>query len=349
MKPFIIAEAGINHNGDINTAYKLIDVAIDAGADSVKFQTLNTEKLVSRYAPKAEYQDKNIGVNDSQFVMLKKLELSCSEFEKLKEYCDTKGILFLSTPFDEESSDFLESIGMKVFKIPSGEVANKPLIEHIAKKGKPIILSTGMSFLAEVEEAIGWINECCVSVRSKEKLGDYRFSVPLTILHCVSNYPTPPEDVNLLAMKTMEAAFGLPVGYSDHTAGIEISVGAVALGAIVIEKHFTLDKNMDGPDHSASLDPAELKAMVSAIRNMEKALGDGLKQPAPSEFNVRDVARKSLVAARAIKAGEKIKEEDIVIKRPGTGILPKLRGSVIGTKATRDIRVDSVIVPEDFE
>ena len=353
MKPsFIIAEAGVNHNGNFEIAKKLVDAAMKTGADSIKFQTFKAENLVTKTAQKAKYQDENIGKGSTQFEMLKKLELSYEDFAELKKYCDKKGILFLSTPFDEESADFLDSIGMEIFKIPSGEIGNKPLIQYIANKRRPIILSTGMSYLTEVEEALGWIHDTWggtdILNNSKRSglVDSYDFS--LAILHCVSNYPASPSDINLKAMLTMRDEFNVVTGYSDHTAGIEIPIGAVAMGAEIIEKHFTLDKNMDGPDHRASLDPEEFKAMVSAIRNVEMAIGDGQKIPTVSEMNVREVARKSLVAVKGIKAGDVIKSTDICIKRPGTGILPKDRERVVGMKATKSIEADSVIRWEDL-
>jgi N-acetylneuraminate synthase len=340
MKIFIIAEAGVNHNGDISIARKLIDAAANAGADAVKFQTFKAEKLVNKSASKAKYQIKNTGENESQFEMLKKLELSYTSFKELFNYANKKNIMFMSTPFDEESADMLNTLGMTIFKIPSGEITNKPLILHIASKKKPVILSTGMSCLGEVEKAINWINEAWE--RSKKR-------PELTLLHCVSNYPALVEDSNLSVMKTMRKAFNLPVGYSDHTMGLEIPVAAAALGAAVIEKHFTLSRNMKGPDHKASLEPAELKAMVSAIRNVEKAIGDGIKRPVENEGNTRAVVRKSIVSARDIRAGEMIAPDDILIKRPGNGIQPEFKEIIIGMKAKRKISNDSVIKWEDFK
>src|SRR4030067_1235066 len=256
MRTFIIAEAGVNHNGNMDTAIKLIDMAKKAGADAIKFQTFKSERLVTRSTPKAKYQKANTGSGESQLEMLKRLELTSDNFKRLFSYCRKKNIIFMSTPFDEKSAYMLDRLGMGIFKIPSGEITNKPLIQHIAGKNKPVILSTGMSYLGEVEKAINWILEVWNKLNNRPQL---------TLLHCVSNYPAAVEDVNLLAMKTMETAFGLPVGYSDHTMGIEIPLAAVAMGAKVIEKHFTLDRNMDGPDHKASLEPDKLKAMVKAI------------------------------------------------------------------------------------
>lgn len=331
---FIIAEAGVNHNGSIDTAKRLIDIAVDAGSDAVKFQTFKAVKVVTDTASKAKYQIENTGTDESQYEMLKQLELSTDTFRELAAYCMSKNIIFMSTPFDEESADMLDNFGMSIFKIPSGEITNKPLIQHIARKKKPIILSTGMSYLGEVEKAINWINEIRDKLDKKPEL---------TLLHCVSNYPAEVEDSNLLAIKTMERAFGLPVGYSDHTLGIEISIAAVALDAKVIEKHFTIDGNMEGPDHKASLEPDELKTMVNAIRNVEKAMGNGIKRPTRNEEDTRNIARRSLVAARRIKAGETVTLNDISIKRPGTGIAPELIEQIINKVAKIDIKKDSLL------
>jgi len=340
VKTFIIAEAGVNHNGSVETAIKLIDTAVEAGADAVKFQSFKAEKLVTQTAPKAKYQLENMGTSESQLEMLKKLELSLPAHKELFAYCSNKGIIFMSTPFDEESADMLDGLGMEIFKIPSGEITDKPLIQHIAAKQKPVILSTGMSYLGEVEKAIGWVYEIWNDLNEKPQL---------TLLHCVSNYPAKTEDSNLLAMKTMEIAFGLPVGYSDHTMGIEISIAAVAMGAKVIEKHFTLDRNMEGPDHKASLEPDELKEMVKGIRNVEKARGDGIKKPANNERKTKDITRRSLVATRNIKAGNILELDDIASKRPRGGILPEFKEVVIGMQVKRDISVDSVIDWEDLK
>jgi N-acetylneuraminate synthase len=335
----IIAEAGVNHNGSIELALQLVDVAKEAGADAVKFQTFNAEKLVTRNAPKARYQTDNTGDDESQYHMLKKLELSTDDLRKIMTYCREKNILFLSTPFDEESADVLDKLGMNTFKIPSGEITNKFLLQHIAAKKKPIILSTGMSYLGEVEKAISWIKEIWDPINGDQEL---------SLLHCVSSYPAAVEDINLYAMRTMRKAFRLPVGYSDHSTGIEISIAAVALGATIIEKHFTLKRTMEGPDHRASLEPDELKTMIQAIRNVEKAMGDGIKRPAINEQNTRDVARKSLVAIRPIQCGERIELSNIHIKRPGTGIPPEFKAVIYGMIATRDIAADSVIQWEDL-
>ncbi len=340
MRTFIIAEAGVNHNGDIKIAKNLIDVAVEARADAIKFQTFKAENVVTSSTPKAKYQIKNMGADESQFEMLKKLELPASAYKELFAYCKEKNILFMSTPFDEESADFLDGMGMDIFKIPSGEITNKPLLQHIAAKGKPILLSTGMSYLGEVEKAVIWINEIWDRPDKKPEL---------TLLHCVSNYPASEEDSNLLAMKTMEVAFGLPVGYSDHTLGVDIPIAAVAMGAKVIEKHFTLDRNLEGPDHKASLEPDELRAMISAIRKVEKALGDGIKKPAKNESELRKVARRSLVLTRDVKSGETITVNDVTSKRPGTGIEPEFLDFIAGMKVKKDILADSVLKWDDLK
>jgi len=336
-KVFIIAEAGVNHNGNINLAYKLVDVAKEAEVDAIKFQTFKTEKVISKYADMASYQKNNLSTKESQYEMVKKLELSYKEFKKLKKHCDEIKIMFLSTPDEEYSLDFLvDELDMPFVKIGSGEVTNLPYLRKIAAKNKPIIMSTGMAELGEVEEAINTIRE----VNSKANI---------SLLHCTTNYPTPYEEVNLKAMQTLAVAFKLPVGYSDHTLGIEVPVTAVAMGAKIIEKHFTLDKKLPGPDHKASLEPSELKEMVKAIRNIETALGDGIKKPNKSEIEIMKVARRSLIATRDIRAGEIIKESDIAIKRPGTGILPKFKEIVIGMKLTNDIRQDEPFRWENFK
>ena len=334
MRTFIIAEAGVNHNGNMDTAIKLIDMAKKAGADAIKFQTFKSERLVTRSTPKAKYQKANTGSGESQLEMLKRLELTSDNFKRLFSYCRKKNIIFMSTPFDEKSADMLDRLGMGFFKIPSGEITNKPLIQHIAGKNKPVILSTGMSYLSEVEKAVRWIYEIW------NKSG---FNQQLTLLHCVSDYPAHAADINLYAMNTLKTAFGLSVGYSDHTLGIEVPIAAVAIGAKVIEKHFTLDKNMKGPDHKASLEPDELKAMVKAIRNVEKAMGDGIKRPTEKEDETRIIARRSLVAKRDLKKGDVINSGDIIIKRPGSGILPEFKETIRGMKASKNIIADSVI------
>jgi len=328
-KVYIIAEAGDNHNGDFNTALKLVDVAKRAGADCVKFQTFVTEEIISKYAEMAEYQKKNTGKEESQFEMVKRLELSFDEFRKIKEYCDRVGIQFLSTPFDLKSVDFLNELGVPFFKIPSGEITNYPYLIKIAHTGKPVVMSTGM---CEPDEILAAIN-----VLEKNGSGE------ITLLHCNTEYPTPLKDVNLYAMRTMKKMFGKKVGYSDHTKGIEVPVASVTLGACVIEKHFTLDKNMPGPDHKASLEPDELGRMVKNIRNIEIALGDGVKRVSESERKNIAIARKSIVARRNIQEGEILTEENLAVKRPGTGINPMQWMEVLGTRAVRDFKEDELI------
>lgn len=330
-KVFIIAEAGVNHNGSIKLAKKLIDVAVDAEADAVKFQTFKAAKIISRYAPKAEYQKKTTDKEETQLEMVKKLELDANTHEKLVRYCTKKGIIFLSTPFDIESIDLLYKLGLKIFKIPSGEIMNLPYLRKIGRLKKRIILSTGMADMGEIEDALNILLEAGTR---KENI---------TVLHCNTEYPTSFEDVNLLAMLSIRDAFKVSVGYSDHTHGIEIPIVAVALGATVIEKHFTLDKNMEGPDHKASLEPHELKAMVHAIRNVEKALGNGIKKPSASEIKNRHIIRKSIVAAKDIKKGEMLSEETLAVKRPGNGISPSEWDRIIGRRAIRDFKKDELI------
>jgi len=331
MKTFIIAEAGVNHNGSLKLAQRLVDVAVEAGANAVKFQTFKAENVISKFAQMAEYQKKNLGVEKSQLEMVKELELSFDDFVELKNYCDKKGIMFLSTPFDIESARFLKDLGLEIFKIPSGEITNYPLLREIGSYGKKIILSTGMADLGEIENALDVLTEFGTK---KENI---------TVLHCNTEYPTPFEDVNLKAMLTIKETFKVNVGYSDHTLGIEVPIAAVALGARVIEKHFTLDKNLPGPDHKASLEPNELKAMVNAIRNIEKALGNGIKKPSKSEIKNIQIARKSIIAKKDIKAGEIFTEENITTKRPGTGITPMRWNEVIGKLARRDFKKDEEI------
>ena len=331
-KTFIIAEAGVNHNGSLELAQKMIDAAVDAGADAVKFQTFKAEKLVSKYAPKAEYQKKRTTADESQLEMIKKLELNAATHRILIDYCTKKNIRFLSTPFDLESIDLLNELGLDIFKIPSGEITNLPYLRKIGDLKKEIILSTGMADLGEIEDALD------VLAGAGTKLKD------ITVLHCNTEYPTPIEDANLKAMLTIKAAFpGVNIGYSDHTLGIEIPVAAVAMGATIIEKHFTLDKNMEGPDHKASLEPNELKAMVHAIRNVEKALGSGIKKPSHSELKNKPIARKSLVAAKPILKGEVFTQENLTVKRPGTGISPMRWDEIIGQKASKDYQQDELI------
>ncbi|MGE5499433.1 MAG: N-acetylneuraminate synthase [Syntrophothermus sp.] len=328
-KTYIIAEAGVNHNGSLELAMKLVEAAKEAGADAVKFQTFKAEKLVSRKAVKAEYQMNSTSADESQFNMIKKLELSQDDHIKLFDFCKKTGIEFLSSPFDEESADFLDEIGLEIFKIPSGEITNIPFLKHIAQKGKKIILSTGMSQLGEIEEALSVINAY--------NTGD------VVLLHCVTEYPAPYGEINLRAMLTLKQAFNIRVGYSDHSPGIEISLAAIALGAEVIEKHFTLDKNLPGPDHKASLEPEELKNMIASIRNIEKSLGDGIKRPAECEIKNIHIARKSLVAVTDIAEGELISLSNISVKRPGSGILPKYLEQVIGKRARTSIAAEEVV------
>lgn len=328
-KTFIIAEAGVNHNGDIEIAKLLIKAAAEAGADAVKFQSFHAKSLSTPMAPKAEYQKENTSVEENQLEMLKKLELSYEEHLELSRYCQEQGICFLSTPFDEESLSVLESIGLPLYKISSGEITNYPLLVKIAELRKPVILSTGMSTLTEVADA--------VSVLQEHGAGS------ITLLHCTTQYPTSFEDVNLNAMLTLKRRFGLNVGYSDHTQGIEIPLAAVAMGATVIEKHFTLDRRMEGPDHKASIEPNELKSMVRAIRHIEAAKGNGEKKPAAAEVNNIVVVRKSIVAKRPIKTGEVFSESNITTKRPGIGISPMKWTDLIGRVATRDYNEDELI------
>lgn len=329
-KVFIIAEAGVNHNGSIELAKKLIEKGAEAGADAVKFQSFKASKLVTVNAKKADYQIANIGNNDeNQFDMIKKLELDYDKHQELMDYANSKGVMFLSSAFDLESIDLLVDLDLSVFKIPSGEITNLPYLRKTAQTKKPIILSTGMATLGEIETAL-------------EVLKD-NGTTDVTVLHCNTEYPTPMRDVNLTAMNTMKDAFKVKVGYSDHTLGIEIPIAAVALGAEVIEKHFTLDKTMEGPDHKASLEPGELKQMVKSIRNIEQSLGTGVKTPTESERKNKQIARKSIVAKMPIKTGENFSEENLDIKRPGTGISPMLWDEIIGSKATKDYQIDELI------
>lgn len=331
-RTLIIAEAGVNHNGSIELAKQLIDAAAEAGVDYIKFQAFKTENLVSRQAAKAEYQKRNTGeTDDSQFSMLKKLELSPEQHFELMEYCRQKKVCFFSTAFDLESIDLLSELGLEMWKIPSGEITNYPYLKKIARQGKPVILSTGMSDLQDIANAMNVL----------EKYGITREQI--TVLHCNTEYPTPLTDVNLRAMETIREQLGVKVGYSDHTVGIEVPIAAVALGATVIEKHFTLSRTLEGPDHKASLEPGELKAMVSAIRNIEVALGNKDKKVTASEAKNMAVARKSIVAAREIKAGELFTEENISVKRPGNGISPMEWENVLGRCASRDFQADDLI------
>ncbi len=326
---FIIAEVGVNHNGDVVLAKRMINAAKDAGVDAVKFQTFVSENLVSCFADKAEYQKAATGTAENQLEMIKKLELSYDDFRNLKSYAENLNIIFMSTPFDIDSIDFLAEIGMDIFKIPSGEITNLPYLIKIGKLKRKVILSTGMSSISDIKEA--------VSILQNAGTAD------ITLLHCNTAYPTPYEDVNLHVMNTLHETFRLPVGYSDHTNGIEVSIAAAALGAVVIEKHFTLDRTMEGPDHKASLEPSELKQMVQAIRHIEQALGSSEKQPTGSELVNRDIARKSIVAKCGIKAGTVFTEDNITVKRPGNGISPMKWFEVLGQKATRDFVYDELI------
>ena len=328
MSVFIIAEAGVNHNGDIKLALALADAAKKAGADCIKFQTFKASSLVSHSAKTADYQKKAIGEN-SQENMLSKLELTYDEFRELKAYCDKIGICFLSTPFDFDSIEFLKTIDMPFWKIPSGEITNLPYLIELARTGKPVVLSTGMCTLDDIRAAVKVLRE--------------NGTPEIKLLQCNTEYPTPYEDVNLLAMNEMKRTFGVEVGYSDHTQGIEISIAAAALGAVVIEKHFTLDRTMEGPDHKASIEPQELEDLVKSIRHIEKALGSGIKQLSPSEKKNVEVARKSIVAKRAIRKGEAFSEENLTTKRPGSGISPMRWFEVIGTKASYDYAADELI------
>jgi N,N'-diacetyllegionaminate synthase len=333
MSTLIIAEAGVNHNGDLDLARRLVDVAAEAGADLVKFQTFSAERLATAQAAKADYQRQNTAAAESQHAMLRRLELDAAAHEMLIEHCRSRGIGFFSTGFDVESVDLLARLGQRRFKIPSGEITNLPLLRHIGAFGLPLILSTGMATLEEVAAAL----------KALEQAGTPRSLV--TVLHCTTEYPAPMSDVNLRAMLAMRDAFGVPIGYSDHTNGIEVAIAAVALGATIIEKHFTTDRNLPGPDHKASLEPGELRAMVAAIRNIEVALGDGVKKPSPSEVKNRPIARKSLVAAVPIRAGEVLSAANLAVKRPGTGLSPMLWDEVLGRTARRDYAADELIDP----
>lgn len=329
-KVFIIAEAGVNHNGSIELAKQLIDKGAEAGVDAVKFQSFKADKLVTVNAEKADYQKANMGNNkDNQYEMIKKLELDYDKHQELMDYATEKGVVFLSSAFDLESIDLLVELDLSVFKIPSGEITNLPYLRKIARTKKPIILSTGMASMGEIEDAIRILKDN----GSKE----------ITVLHCNTEYPTPMNDVNLTAMNTIKEAFKVNIGYSDHTLGIEIPIAAVALGAEVIEKHFTLDKTMEGPDHKASLEPKELQEMVRSIRNIEMALGDGIKTPTVSERKNKPIARKSIVAKSMINIGEAYSEENLDIKRPGTGISPMLWDDIIGTIANKNYQIDELI------
>jgi N,N'-diacetyllegionaminate synthase len=333
MKTLIVAEAGVNHNGDPDLARRLIDVAAHAGADVVKFQTFTADRLATRAAPKAAYQSETTGNAETQHAMLRRLELSDEMHRELIAHCQARNIEFLSTGFDIESVDLLAALGQRQFKIPSGEITNLPYLRHIGQLRKSVILSTGMATLAEVQTAVEVL----------ERAGTPRSD--MTVLHCTTEYPAPIAEVNLRAMLTLQAACGVKVGYSDHTPGIEVAIAAVAMGATLIEKHFTLDRSLPGPDHKASLEPSELAAMVTAIRNIESALGDGVKRVTPSEAKNQPIARKSLVARRAIRAGEPFSAENLTAKRPGTGVSPMRWDDIVGRRAPRDFAVDEQIEP----
>lgn len=326
---FIIAEAGVNHNGNLDVAMQLVDVAAQAGADAVKFQTFSADRLALVEAPKAAYQARATDANESQHAMLKRLELSYEQHVALARRCEERGILFLSTPFDEEAADLLERLGVVAYKTPSGELTNLPFLRHIARKRRPMIVSTGMATLGEVEDALIAVEESGCS--------------DVAVLHCVSNYPAAPETINLRAMDTLSRAFGVPAGYSDHTTGIEIALASIARGATVLEKHFTLDRSLPGPDHAASLEPDELVELVRSARAVEAALGTGRKAPGPAERSTAAVARKSLVLARDVRAGEVLDEEAVVAKRPGTGMPLKLLPLVIGKTTRQDLRAGTML------
>ncbi|TRX70543.1 N-acetylneuraminate synthase [Carboxylicivirga sp. M1479] len=336
MQTLIIAEAGVNHNGDIELAKQLVEVAADCGADYVKFQTFKAENLVSKTAEQAEYQKQNTGMVESQYDMLKKLELSATDHQILMEHCKKHGIKFLSTGFDQESLLFLESIGMELWKIPSGELTNLPYLEYMASQAQPLILSTGMASKQEIADAIEVL---CSKGKSKEEI---------TVLHCTTEYPTPMGEVNLKAMHDLEKSFACRVGYSDHTKGIEVPIAAVALGATVIEKHFTLDNSLPGPDHKASLEPMEFKDMVKGVRNIERALGTGIKAPTLSELKNKSIARKSIHLQGNLREGHILTADDLEMKRPGDGISPMKMNEVLGKTACRELKAGSMLKWEDL-
>jgi N,N'-diacetyllegionaminate synthase len=328
---FIIAEAGVNHNGSLERALKLIDAAVEAGVDAVKFQTFKTEKLVCRHAAKAAYQQQSTSADETQYAMLKKLELDEKTHKELLRYCQSRNIKFLSTPFDLDSVELLAGLGLRLFKVPSGEITNLPYLRKIGSLHSRVILSTGMADLQEIGEALN------ILLQAGTQKDD------IVILHCNTEYPTPLEDVNLRAMRTIGDRFGVRVGYSDHTLGIEVSVAAAALGAVIIEKHFTLDRTLPGPDHGASLEPHELKQLVQAVRNVSKALGSPEKKPSLSELQNREVVRKSIVAGKPIAKGDVFTEENLGVKRPGNGLSPTMWDTVLGQIACRDFSEDEMI------
>lgn len=355
---FVIAEAGVNHNGSLEAALRLVDIAAEAGADAVKFQTFKAESLVARKAPKAAYQTRTTSAEESQYDMLKQLELADSDYRELKRYAEHKSIQFLSTPFDVPSLQLLVGeFGMGVIKVPSGEIANAPFLLAVARMADQVILSTGMSTLADVEAALevlafGFTTPASTASHPTRAAFGAAYASPegqrqlrerVTVLHCTTEYPAPMSEVNLKAMDTLRTAFGLPVGYSDHTQGIHVPVAAAARGACIIEKHFTSDRNLPGPDHKASLEPDELAAMIAAIRDIEQSLGDGIKRPTPSELGNMQVARKSVVAARRIQAGEVFDENNLTCKRPGTGVSPFDYWRLLGKPAGRDYCADEQI------
>lgn len=331
---FLIAEAGVNHNGNLEMALQLVDVAVTAGVDAVKFQTFSATRVVVRDAPKARYQKEATGSDESHFEMLRKLELSPKAHRKIQTYCQKRGIIFLSTPFDEESSDLLEDLDVPAFKIPSGEITNLPFLAHVARKGKPLVVSTGMSTMGEVEAAVAAIR--------------LAGNLKIALLHCVSAYPAQAAEANLSAMQTMAKAFGVPIGYSDHTLGTEVALAAVALGAQILEKHFTLDRSLPGPDHRASLEPDELRTLVRGIRTVESAIGHGRKEPMPTEADVAEVSRKSIVAARDIPAGALVTRDLLMMKNPGTGWPSSMLGQVVGRITTKNIPADTLLTEEMF-
>ncbi len=332
---FIIAEAGVNHNGSLDLAFKLVDAAAEAGADAVKFQTFTAEKTIAKNAPKADYQIANTGNAESQFDMVKKLEFNAEQFKKIKRRCEEKNILFVSTPFDEDSVELLAALNVPFYKIASGEITNYRLLARTASKGKPIILSTGMSKLEEVSDALAVIR--------RER------NVPVAVLHCVSNYPSAVEDSNLSVMAAMRERFQIPVGWSDHTLGINVAVAAAAIGAEIVEKHFTLSNAMEGPDHRASLEPDKLAAMVKGIKEAQAALGDGVKRRMTSEENTAAIARKSLHAARLIPSGKRLDVNDVALMRPGTGIPANRFDEFVGRRVKRDVEAYKMLAEEDFE